>query len=101
MMCDDDEDRLMASTPRSRARSILRAIARAWVRVHQMAIPPPSAADVAMASRVSWYVWQSGTQYAWLATCGCLRDSGHAPTSDEAEEIAQAVAVRLRRYAVQ
>lgn len=100
MMADDDEERIMAHTPRSRVRSMLRAFASAWAYVRTLPLPPPSAADVAMASRVNWYVWQSGTQYAWLATCGCLRDAGHAPTSDAAEEIAQAVAMRLRRYTV-
>lgn len=97
----DDEEHLMASTSRSRARAILRAIARAWVRVQKLALPPPTPADMAHASRVNWYVWQSGNQYAWLATCGCLKDSGHAPTSDAAEDIAQSVAMRLRRYTVQ
>lgn len=101
-MMADDEERIMGDTPRWKVRAILRAIGRAWMRVDALRYPPPDAADVAYATRSTWYVWRlPHGGYAWRSACGCVSDQGTAPEQDAAEEIAQAVAMRLRRYAVQ
>jgi len=98
----DDEEAMMADTPRPRVRAILRAIGRAWMAVHAPYLPPPSPADVAQATRVTWgaYPMPDGG-YEWRAKCGCIQEDGHAPSMDSAAAVAQAKAMRLRRYAVQ
>ena len=103
MMADDEEGRIMADTPRWRVRAILRAIGRAWMRTDEaLRYPPPDAADVAHATRATWYVWRlPHGGYAWRAACGCISDQGTAPTQDAAEGIGQSIAMRLRRYATQ
>lgn len=91
----------MADTPRSKVRTLLRAIGRAWMYGGRPAYPPPSAADVAQAARASWYVWRGVGGYEWRAVCGCVSEHGKASSADDAETISQSVAMRLRRYAIQ
>ena len=92
----------MGTTPRWKVRAILRAIGRAWMGGDAMRYPPPDAADVAHATRSTWYVWRlPHGGYAWRAACGCISDQGTAPSQDAAEGIAQTIAMRLRRYANQ
>ena len=101
-MMADDEERIMGTTPRWKVRAILRAIGRAWMGGDAMRYPPPDAADVAHATRSTWYVWRlPHGGYAWRAACGCISDQGTAPSQDAAEGIAQTIAMRLRRYANQ
>ena len=98
----DDEDRIMSTTPRSRVRAILRAIGRGWMRAHALPLPPPSPADVAQASRCHWRVTaKHDGGWECRASCGAVVAEGEATDLESAEHIAQSVAMRLRRYAVQ